>query len=61
MVGLSVSATETAAMCVPISWSKPSYGLGDGEIASMLQSAFCRGRHDMQARAPPRHASMPRR
>ena len=48
---LSVSATETTSNVRADIVVKPSYGLGDGEIASMLQSAFAAAGSDMQARA----------
>ena len=48
---LSVSATETTSNVRADIVVKPSYGLGDGEIASMLQSAFASANMDMQARA----------
>ncbi len=48
---LSVSATETTSNVRAEVTVKPSYGLGDGEIASMLQSAFASANTDMQARA----------
>ena len=48
---LSVSATETTSNVRADIVVKPSYGLGDGEIASMLQSAFASANTDMQARA----------
>ena len=48
---LSVSATETTSDVRADIVVKPSYGLGDGEIASMLQSAFAAAGSDMQARA----------
>ena len=37
---LSVSASETTSNVRAEVSVKPSYGLGDGEIANMLQSAF---------------------
>lgn len=48
---LSVSATETTSNVRAEVTVKPSYGLGDGEIANMLQSAFASANTDMQARA----------
>jgi len=48
---LSVSASETTSNVRAEVSVKPSYGLGDGEIASMLQSAFASANTDMQARA----------
>ncbi len=48
---LSVSATETTSNVRADIVVKPSYGLGDGEIAGMLQSAFAAAGSDMQARA----------
>ena len=48
---LSVSATETTSNVRADIVVKPSYGLGDGEIANMLQSAFASANTDMQARA----------
>jgi len=48
---LSVSATETTSNVRADIVVKPSYGLGDGEIATMLQSAFAAANTDMQARA----------
>jgi molecular chaperone HscA len=48
---LSVSATETTSNVRADIVVKPSYGLGDGEIAGMLQSAFAAATTDMQARA----------
>jgi len=48
---LSVSATETTSNVRADIVVKPSYGLGDGEIAAMLQSAFAAANTDMQARA----------
>jgi len=48
---LSVSATETTSNVRAEVIVKPSYGLGDGEIASMLQSAFASANTDMQKRA----------
>ena len=48
---LSVSATETTSNVRAEVTVKPSYGLGDGEIAGMLQSAFASANTDMQARA----------
>jgi len=48
---LSVSATETTSNVRAEVNVKPSYGLGDGEIAAMLQSAFASANTDMQARA----------
>jgi molecular chaperone HscA len=48
---LSVAANETTSGVRAEVTVKPSYGLGDGEIASMLQSAFASAGTDMQARA----------
>ena len=48
---LSVAATETTSNVRAEVTVRPSYGLGDGEIASMLQSAFASANTDMQARA----------
>jgi molecular chaperone HscA len=48
---LSVSASETTSGVRAEVTVKPSYGLGDGEIASMLQSAYSSAGADMQARA----------
>lgn len=48
---LSVSASETSSGVRAEVVVKPSYGLADGEIASMLQSAFANASEDMQARA----------
>ncbi len=48
---LSVAATETTSNVRAEVTVKPSYGLGDGEIASMLQSAFASANTDMLARA----------
>jgi molecular chaperone HscA len=48
---LSVAANETTSGVRAEVAVKPSYGLGDGEIASMLQSAFASAGTDMQARA----------
>ncbi len=48
---LSVSASETTSNVRAEVSVKPSYGLGDGEIANMLQSAFASANTDMQARA----------
>lgn len=48
---LSVSAEETTTHARAEVVVKPSYGLGDGEIATMLQSAFTHANADMQGRA----------
>jgi molecular chaperone HscA len=48
---LSVSAEETTTHARTEITVKPSYGLGDGEIATMLQSAFTNANADMQGRA----------
>jgi molecular chaperone HscA len=48
---LSVNAHETTSGVRAEVTVKPSYGLGDGEIATMLQSAFASAGSDMQARA----------
>jgi molecular chaperone HscA len=48
---LSVSAEETTAHVRAEVNVKPSYGLADGEIATMLQSAFASANTDIQARA----------
>ncbi len=48
---LSVSATEATSGVRAEVAVKPSYGLADGEIASMLQNAFTHAGADMQARA----------
>jgi molecular chaperone HscA len=48
---LSVYASETTSGVRAEVTVKPSYGLGDGEIANMLQSAFASAGADMQARA----------
>jgi molecular chaperone HscA len=48
---LSVNANETTSGARAEVVVKPSYGLGDGEIANMLQSAFASAGADMQARA----------
>jgi molecular chaperone HscA len=48
---LSVSAEETTTHARTEVTVKPSYGLGDGEIATMLQSAFTNANADMQGRA----------
>ncbi|TAG02630.1 MAG: Fe-S protein assembly chaperone HscA [Betaproteobacteria bacterium] len=48
---LSVSAEETTTHARTEVTVKPSYGLGDGEIAAMLQSAFTNANADMQGRA----------
>ena len=48
---LSVSATEATSKVRAEVTVKPSYGLGDGEIANMLQSAFASANIDMQGRA----------
>jgi molecular chaperone HscA len=48
---LSVSAEEATTHARTEVTVKPSYGLGDGEIATMLQSAFTHANADMQGRA----------
>ncbi len=48
---LAVSAEETSTHARAEVTVKPSYGLADGEIATMLQSAFASANTDMQARA----------
>ena len=48
---LAVSAEETSTRVRAEVTVKPSYGLADGEIATMLQSAFASANTDMQARA----------
>jgi molecular chaperone HscA len=48
---LSVSAEETTTHARTEVTVKPSYGLGDGEIVTMLQSAFTNANADMQGRA----------
>ncbi len=48
---LSVAATEATSGVRAEVVVKPSYGLADGEIASMLQSAYTNAGADMQARA----------
>ncbi len=48
---LSVSAEETTSKTRAEITVKPSYGLADGEIATMLQSAFTNANADMQGRA----------
>jgi molecular chaperone HscA len=48
---LSVAATEATSGVRAEVAVKPSYGLADGEIASMLQSAYANAGEDMQARA----------
>jgi molecular chaperone HscA len=48
---LSVNAEETTTHARTEVTVKPSYGLGDGEIATMLQSAFTNANADMQGRA----------
>jgi molecular chaperone HscA len=48
---LSVSATEATSGVRAEVAVKPSYGLADGEIATMLQSAYTHAGADMQARA----------
>ena len=48
---LAVSAEETSTHVRAEVTVKPSYGLADGEIATMLQSAFASANTDMQARA----------
>jgi molecular chaperone HscA len=46
-----VSATEVTSGVRAEVAVKPSYGLADGEIATMLQSAYTHAGADMQARA----------
>ena len=48
---LAVTAEETSTNVRAEVAVKPSYGLADGEIATMLQSAFASANTDMQARA----------
>jgi molecular chaperone HscA len=48
---LAVSATELSTSVEASVAVKPSYGLGDDEIADMLRSAFDRAGDDMRARA----------
>ena len=48
---LAVSAEEASTHVRAEVTVKPSYGLADGEIATMLQSAFSSSNADMQARA----------
>ncbi len=48
---LSVAATEATSGVRAEVAVKPSYGLADGEIATMLQSAYTHAGADMQARA----------
>jgi molecular chaperone HscA len=48
---LSVSARETTSGVEASVVVKPSYGLGDDEIATMLQAAFGNAQADVQARA----------
>ena len=48
---LAVSAEEASTHVRAEVTVKPSYGLADGEIATMLQSAFSSSNTDMQARA----------
>ena len=48
---LSVSARETTSGVEASVAVKPSYGLGDDEIATMLQAAFGNAQADVQARA----------
>jgi molecular chaperone HscA len=48
---LSVSATEATSSVRAEVAVKPSYGLADGEIATMLQAAYTHASADMQARA----------
>lgn len=48
---LSVSATEVTSGARAEVAVKPSYGLADGEIATMLQVAYTHASADMQARA----------
>ncbi len=48
---LSVSAREVTSGVKAQVTVKPSYGLTDGEIATMLQGAFASAGHDMEARA----------
>lgn len=47
---LSVFAKETSSGVEASITVKPSYGLGDGEIARMLQDSFTHAKDDMQAR-----------
>ncbi len=48
---LSVSATESTSGVRAEVAVKPSYGLADGEIATMLQAAYTHASADMQSRA----------
>ena len=48
---LSVAARETTSGVESSVVVKPSYGLGDGEIARMLQESFTHAQDDMAARA----------
>ena len=48
---LSVSAREIGSGVEASIVVKPSYGLGDDEIADMLQSSFSSAEEDMRARA----------
>ncbi|HQQ73644.1 MAG TPA: Fe-S protein assembly chaperone HscA [Pseudomonadales bacterium] len=47
---LNVFAKETSSGVEASITVKPSYGLGDGEIARMLQDSFTHAKDDMQAR-----------
>ncbi|HSC75776.1 MAG TPA: Fe-S protein assembly chaperone HscA [Pseudomonadales bacterium] len=47
---LNVFAQETSSGVEASITVKPSYGLGDGEIARMLQESFAHAKEDMQAR-----------
>jgi molecular chaperone HscA len=47
---LNVFAQETSSGVEASITVKPSYGLGDGEIARMLQESFTHAKEDMQAR-----------
>lgn len=47
---LNVFAQETSSGVEASITVKPSYGLGDGEIARMLQDSFTHAKDDMQAR-----------
>ncbi len=48
---LSVSARETGSGVEASVIVKPSYGLGDGQIAQMLKDGFTHAEHDMAARS----------
>ena len=48
---LSVSARETGSGVEASVVVKPSYGLGDGQIAQMLKDGFTHAEHDMAARS----------